>query len=75
MRQALISPMEPVQTGYRVAEVCDQCFEVAQPLFWVTCSEDVVADLFWYDPIDQSLLPVPAQLPAQQATVTGAQTL
>ena len=41
--KALISPMEPRETGYRVAEVCTQSFEVAQPLFWVDCADDVVA--------------------------------
>lgn len=78
MKQALISPNEPVETGYRVAEVCTQSFEVALPLFWVDCADDVVADQFWFDPIDQIIKPVPVQpiTPAQNQPVsTGAQTL
>ena len=55
MKEALISPSEPRETGYRVAQVVDQyqTFEVGQPLFWVECADNVVADQFWYDPSDQ----------------------
>lgn len=55
MKQALISPNEPGRNpwtgevaGIRVAEVCGTTFEVAQPLFWAECAEDVVADYWWY---------------------------
>jgi hypothetical protein len=78
MKKALISPIEIQQTGYRVAEVVDQLFEVAPPLFWVDCADDVVADQFWYDPNDQLIKPVPVPeiKPAEnQPTTTGAQTL
>lgn len=57
--KALISPLELRETGFRVAEVCTQSFEVAQPLFWVDCADDVVADQFWFDPTDQTIKPVP----------------
>lgn len=53
--KALISPNEPCETGYRVAEVHPEGFEVAEPLFWVDCANDVVADKFWYDKQDQSI--------------------
>jgi len=56
--KALISPEELSETGYRVAQVELQEFEVASPLFWVTCSNDVVADGFWYDPSDQTIKPI-----------------
>ena len=56
--KALISPIEPRETGYRVAQVEQQEFEVAEPFFWVTCTNDVVADQFWYDPSDQTIKPV-----------------
>jgi len=55
--KALISPVETVQTGYRVAQVESQEFEVASPLFWVTCEGNIVADQFWYDPADQTIKP------------------
>jgi hypothetical protein len=57
--KALISPIEPRETGYRVAEVAQQSFEVAPPLFWVDCATNVVADQFWYDPSDQTIKPIP----------------
>jgi len=61
--KALISPMEPRETGYRVAEVSQTAFEVAEPLFWVTCADNVVADQFWYDPSDQQIKPFPESTP------------
>jgi hypothetical protein len=62
MKNALISPIEPRETGYRVAEVVDQTFEVAQPLFWTPCTDDIVADQFWYDPTDQLIKPFPIEV-------------
>ena len=55
MKQALISPNEPRESGYRVAQVVldGQTFEVGSPLFWTPCADDVVADQFWYDPSDE----------------------
>lgn len=53
--KALISPNEPAETGFRVAEVSQGTFEVAQPMFWVDCSDDVAADFWWYDPSDSQI--------------------
>lgn len=55
---ALISPNEPRETGYRVAQVSETTFEIAPPLFWVECADDVVADQYWYDPTDQQIKPM-----------------
>lgn len=54
-KKALISTVEPRESGYRVAQVEDAAntFEVAPSLFWVDCADDVVADQFWYDPSDE----------------------
>jgi hypothetical protein len=54
-KKALISTIEPRESGYRVAQVEDAAniFGVADALFWVDCADDVVADQFWYDPSDQ----------------------
>ena len=52
-KQALISPNEPRESGYRVAQVELETFEVGQPLFWTPCADNVVADQFWYDPSDE----------------------
>lgn len=75
MKEALISPDEPVQTGYRVAQVVadGQTFPVADPMFWTACADDVVADKFWYDPADSQIKPV--SVPPDQTAVGGTQTL
>ncbi len=62
--KALISPNEPVQSGYRIAQISDddQVFDVAKPLFWVDCSSEIKAPLFWYDPADQTIKPIPQDI-------------
>ena len=65
--KALISPIEPTQTGYRVAQVEQEQFEVAAPLFWVACANNVAADQFWYDPADQTIKPIPEPDPPVEA--------
>lgn len=59
--KALISTIEPKYTGYRVAQVVDDgiIFPVSDELFWLDCAADVVADQFWYDPVDQTIKPNP----------------
>jgi hypothetical protein len=58
-KKALISTVEPRESGYRVAQVEDEenIFEVAPSLFWVDCADDVVADQFWYNPDNQLIVP------------------
>ena len=78
MKEALISPQEPRETGYRVAQVEQQEFEVSTPLFWVDCTDGVVADQFWYDPVGQTIKPIPVPEPIialDQPNTTGSQTL
>jgi len=64
-KQALISPNEPRESGYRVAQVepNDQTFEVGAPLFWTPCADDVVQDQFWYNPQTQTIEPNPPYIP------------
>lgn len=60
--KALISILEPRETGYRVAQVVsdNQIFPVAEPdMFWVSCANDVEQDKFWYDPSDQTIKSFP----------------
>ena len=63
MKKALISTVEPRETGYRVAQVIleNDEFPVASELFWMQCSDSVTADQFWYDPVDQQIKPLPQQ--------------
>lgn len=60
MKEALISPKEPRETGYRVAQVVDEgkTFEVGG-CFWTLCEDNVVADEFWYDPSDKLIKQIP----------------
>jgi hypothetical protein len=41
MKKALISPLEQREVGVRVAQIEVKSFEVAEPLFWVDCSDDI----------------------------------
>jgi hypothetical protein len=67
MKNALISPEEKVYKydgtllGVRVAEISDTTFEIAPPLFWVACADDVVADQFYYDEGTQAIIAVPVK--------------
>jgi len=63
MKNALISPSETNEFGFRVAQVSDFYFDVAFPLFWVECADEVVADQFYYDPALQAILPIPKPQP------------
>ena len=68
--------MAEIPNSARVAEVTDIEFPVADPLFWVDCADDVKADQWYYDTVQQVCVQVPAPPPAPgQAQVTGAQTL
>lgn len=57
--KALISPMEPREQGYRVAQVEEIEFDVAAPLFWIDCDNTIKADKFWYNPSDETLNVIP----------------
>lgn len=61
------TPPEPILTpivnSCRVAEVETQTFEVALPLFWTPCDDDVVADQFYYNTGDKEIYPVPTPAP------------
>jgi hypothetical protein len=55
-------PYEPIYATYpngeRVCQVADVSFPVAQPLFWVDCENDVLADQFYYDSSDKTIKPI-----------------
>lgn len=79
MKNALISPNEKVYSydktllGVRVAEVSDNSFEVAPPLFWVACADNVLADQFYYDLDTQTIIaiPVPPKPPVDVTNTSG----
>jgi len=76
MKKALISTIEPRETGYRVAEVALEEFEVAPAFIWVDCQDDIVADMYWYNPADGTfnLFPEEPSTLVKQPTSTGSQT-
>jgi hypothetical protein len=47
--------VEPIPDSARICEVGEVAFEVALPLFWVACADDVVADQYWYNTVDTSI--------------------
>jgi hypothetical protein len=67
MKQALISPNEQVYSydgsllGERVAQVTTTPNEVAPPLFWTACNNDVVADQWYYDPATFTIVQIPVK--------------
>jgi hypothetical protein len=74
MKQALICPNEQVYSydgsliGERVAHVNTTTFEIAPPLFWMTCNDDVVADQWYYDPVEFKIVPIPVPTPPKNET-------
>lgn len=67
MNNALISPTELVYSyddillGERIAEVAQTPFEVALPLYWIECADDVNAQDWYFQTETQScqLKPIP----------------
>jgi hypothetical protein len=59
--KSLISKIEPRESGYRVAQVINdgKDFPVSTDMFWVDCDDNVKADQFWYDPVDQTIKQIP----------------
>lgn len=80
--KALISSIEPRETGYRVAQIEQDTnvFAVAEGLFWIDCEENLDINNTWYDPVDQQIKQIPIPIPPEvvvldQPTTTGVQTL
>jgi hypothetical protein len=79
MKAALISPEEFVYSydgtylGKRVAQVepAANVFPVAEPLFWVSCADDVVQDRFYWNGNTCVAIPIPLQIEAQQSAIVS----
>lgn len=56
------APPKPVFNTYpnsaRVCQVSSESFDVAPPLFWVTCNSSITADQWYYDLQDATIKPV-----------------
>jgi hypothetical protein len=72
-------PHQPIYTtipnAERVAEVIDTTFEVAPPLFWLDCADNIAADVWYYDSVTATFVVTPEPVPPPQPVVNGAQTL
>lgn len=61
--QFYVPVMEVIADSERIAEVADIPFEVAPPLFWIECADDVHATDFYYDSVQQAILLIPPPPP------------
>lgn len=62
----------PIENSCRVAQVEDQTFEVALPLFWTPCDDNVVADQWYYNTSDKEIYPVPEPAPAPESPIPNS---
>jgi hypothetical protein len=70
MAYALISPNQevydnnttpPTALGYSIVQVEQQEFPIAQPLFWTSCDDTVIAYEYYYNPNNQQIIVIPPQ--------------
>ena len=71
MKKALISPNElkmisATETGYRIADIVDNEFDVASPLFWIDVPDDTTKEKV-YNPSNQQL--VDMWIPPEQVII------
>jgi len=70
------SILQVIPNSARVAEVADAEFPIAEPLFWVSCANEVKADQWYYDTVQQQCFVVPSPPPASdQPAAVGTQDL
>jgi hypothetical protein len=75
MKKALISPLEIVSTGFRIAQVENTTFEVAEPLYWVDCPDDCNATTWYYNESELACEPIPIPIPTADENKQTAVTL
>lgn len=75
--KALISTIEPRETGYRVAQVAadDSTYPMSVDFFWTDCPDYIVADAYWYNPADQTFVKFPPPPEPVQPPTEGTQNL
>lgn len=64
--KALISPLEPVNNGVRIAQVepDDKIFEVAEPLYWIICPDDCNTDNWYFNTQLNQCVEIPPYVPS-----------
>lgn len=80
MKKALICPNESSYLGYRIAQVepAENIFSVAEPLYWLDCEDNVIADQWYFDTNENAIkeILIPVIIPANnQPSTSGSQTL
>jgi hypothetical protein len=67
----------PIPNSARVCEVVALGgeFPVAEPLFWTSCADDVVADQWYYDTQTTQIVVVPDPAPYPVTGTSGTQTV
>ena len=75
--KALISTIEPREQGYRVAQVEPEAiFNNTEQIYWIECPDYVVADQYWFNPVDNTFVIMPEPEPTPSTIVTqGVQSL
>ena len=77
MKKALISPNEKVYDyedtliGERIAEVTGSPFDVAPPLFWVDCADEVTAEWYYWSGSEFLTIPIPPEPPLANTANTS----
>lgn len=65
-QKAIVSPNEPcplqmpdgsIIDGWRIAQVAEAEFPIAEPMFWIDCADDVQPNYFVYNEADQQIYP------------------
>ena len=71
MKFALISPLELREEGYRIAQVSEEVFDIAEPFYWTECPDEIIADIYYYRPDvnEYVLTPIP-EVPESEIPVT-----
>lgn len=59
----------------RIAEICDNSFEVAAPLFWVDCDDEVSVETHAYNEATNQIVLKLENQPQPQPVTQGTQTL
>lgn len=79
MKKALISPNEKVmnyeglEIGVRIAQVENEEFLVAKPLFWIECPNECTAELWYYSNGNCLEKPVPPIEPEEPEEPTSTE--
>jgi hypothetical protein len=53
----------PIDNSCKIVQVQDQDFEVALPLFWVNCNNDINPTLYYFNLTDNEIYPLPESPP------------